>query len=353
MDTLIPIGPDRFDPEAMPVAALVHNERNIVGAFLDHYRAICRPTFVIVDDRSTDGTREFLLEQPDVTLLSPRDRSTYGADKAAWRGEPLDRYCAGRWAIVPDIDEHLIFPRMEERSLDAYIAALESEGAEAVVTLMIDMYADEPLADHVFEPDVEPSLVQRFPLFDGQGPLPHGYMLRRVRRDRAYPTPPVRQSGGMQDRLFAQPFAGLPTWRLRLLDRFSGPDQPIHPGALRRLGQRLAERRLPKGPNRTKLGLVKWRAGMRFGGGAHRLDTEIPVSESIAAFLHFVFTRGRAGLEYYVARGQHTNGAEGYQSVLDNRAAMENSPAIASSRRYEGSRSLDGMIRDVPADRRP
>lgn len=349
MSKLVAAGPDRFDPAAMPVMALVHNEANIAADFLAHYRRICRPSFLIVDDHSDDGTREFLASQPDVSLFSPVDGSTYAADKSVWRSELLDRHCDGHWVIVPDIDEHFVFPSMETRPLDAYIAALEAEGAEAVVTLMIDMYADRPLEDHVYDTSQGTGLAGAFPFFDGPAPAPDGYFMRRARG--RYPTPPVVLSGGMRDRIFTEALKDLPADRLAKLERTSRLDQPINPGLAGRLRRRFADPALRCCSNRTKLGLLKWRAGMAFNGGAHKVDTRLQVSESIAAFLHYIFTRGRAGLEYIAARGQHAGGARGYRETLERGDLLSRSPMAPLSRRYEDSTSLAGLIRDIPGRR--
>ncbi|MFP4274238.1 MAG: glycosyltransferase family 2 protein [Paracoccaceae bacterium] len=143
-------GPDP-DPGAIPVVALAHNEANILPAFLDHYRQLCRPAFLIVDDRSTDTTPDILAAAADVTVFRPVEGSTYARDKAIWRSELLDAWGAGRWCLVPDLDEHFVHPGAERQGFSDYLAQLDAEGAEAVAMLMLDMYADRPLEAHRFE----------------------------------------------------------------------------------------------------------------------------------------------------------------------------------------------------------
>ena len=67
-------------------------------------------------------------------------------------------------------------------------------------------------------------------------------------------------------------------------------------------------------------------------------------TESIAAFLHYKFTRGQAGLEYTAARGQHNKGARGIRKMLERGDVLARSPVWEGTRRYEGPRSLDGLI---------
>ena len=49
------------DSGGMPLVALAHNEANLIAPFLAHYRAMGPVHFVIVDDHSTDGTRDLLM----------------------------------------------------------------------------------------------------------------------------------------------------------------------------------------------------------------------------------------------------------------------------------------------------
>lgn len=354
MPLLEMISAERISPGAMPVVALMHNEMNILPEFLAHYRRICRPAFLIVDDYSTDGGTEYLRAQPDVTLFRPLPGSTYKADKAEWRGALLDRYGAGTWCLVPDLDEHFVWAGMPERTLDSYIRALDAEGADAVATLMLDMYADAPLSAHMHPHGSEMSLAARFPLFDGPGVFPDGYFRRPPSaRSRAFPTPQISFSGGVRNRLFHFDPTGL-TAAQRWAARFVAFDGPVTPGLIDRPGMWIARRLLRgvlKGSlNTTKLGLIRWRAGLRFNGGAHKLSGVVPLSESIAVFLHYPFTRGRVGVEYIAARGQHAEGSRAYASLLEG-GALDRSPAFRQSRRYDGVASLAGLIRDIPPGR--
>ena len=84
-DHLDLIGPDRTADGTVVAIVLVHNEANLLPAFLDHYRAAGASSdgiaFLIVDDRSDDGTADILAAAPDVTVLRPRDNSTYKEHK--------------------------------------------------------------------------------------------------------------------------------------------------------------------------------------------------------------------------------------------------------------------------------
>ena len=143
---------------------LVHNEFNILPQFFDHYRRFGAVQFLAIDDRSTDGSRAYLAAQPDVALFEPQDGTAYKSHKRQWRGEPLDAYGTGRWCIVPDVDEHLIWRGFEDRSFSDLVADLDREGAQGIAGTMVDMYADKPIAEH-FSTDV-PHWSTSFPYFD-------------------------------------------------------------------------------------------------------------------------------------------------------------------------------------------
>jgi hypothetical protein len=103
--------------------AVVKDEQFYIRSFLDHHRRIGVEQFVILDDHSTDGTRELLASQPDcVVVESPY---TYGQeiDLPGAAGERRLRagiafktllprkYLTGRYAVCLDADEYLVLPQ--------------------------------------------------------------------------------------------------------------------------------------------------------------------------------------------------------------------------------------------------
>ena len=126
MNLLTLISDVRITTDSILCVALCHNESNILQDFLEHYRTLGKVSFLIVDDRSTDGSREILLGQSDVTLFEPVDGSTYQEHKRYWRQQLLDYYGQDRWCLVPDIDEHFVYLGMESKPLSSLINDIES-----------------------------------------------------------------------------------------------------------------------------------------------------------------------------------------------------------------------------------
>src|SRR5690606_11798491 len=108
-----------------------------------------------------DGSRAFLEAQRDVIIFEPIKGSSYSRDKRHWRAELLDQFCNGRWVVVPDVDEHLVFRDCETRRLPALITELEREGAEAFHATMVDMYRDQPLDRQIHD---HATLLDSFPM---------------------------------------------------------------------------------------------------------------------------------------------------------------------------------------------
>ncbi len=339
------------DSSGMLCLALAHNEVHILPQFLNHHRSIGVKHFVIVDDHSTDSTGKFLTKQNDVTVYKPVSGSSYKKDKVAWRCDLLDQIADQCWVLLPDIDEHFVYPFMDVCNVDSLIEQIESEGAQALFTVMVDMYADKPLKDHIFKGE---NLIEAFPIFDCPSNPARGYRLLPPARRflKRYPTPPICAYGGVRDRLFFcdnQSSTFLSTW---LLQKFAHFGRPLTPGFYQKIAnsitRKLSIKRFGSNPfSMTKIGLVKWEKGMRLPGGPHALSRKLKLSSATGAFLHFTFTNGIDGIKYVVQRGQHAGGSVIYEKILEKIDLFELSPFCDISRRFTGPDSLIdcGLIR--------
>lgn len=338
------VGAQKVKDGSVACVALTHNEMPILPDFLEHYRSLGSVSFFIVDDCSDDGSREFLMSQPDVTVFEPKPHSTFAQHKREWRAELLDAFAEGQWCLAPDIDEHLVYRNCETRPLSALLDDLDAEGASALHCIMLDMYADLPLADHEYKGN---GLRQAFPLTDG----PDAYlMLPAPRRYRAkYPTPRMLCHGGMRDRVFYRPERKPSGLTAAALAHFAGIDGPLRPGPVRSLGaafaRRMARSFMPKEPFIcTKLTVIRWQKGQQFSGGAHSVQQELRISDHSAALLHFKFARGVSAIEYTAARGQHAGGSVHYRHMLERQEVLRRSPVYSGTVRYTDSSSLGWIL---------
>jgi hypothetical protein len=137
--------------QELVVIAVVRNEQLMLPHFLQHYRQLGVKTFIFIDNASDDGTRERLLEEPDVVLYSADTEYRYSHYGVSWQKTVLGNHCIGKWALLVDADELLVYPGCEAQTLAEYVRGLERDGYDSARVMMIDMYPYGDLADGDFE----------------------------------------------------------------------------------------------------------------------------------------------------------------------------------------------------------
>lgn len=145
-------------------AMVVRNEAVRLPHFLSHHRRLGVQHFLIVDNGSTDGTADYLRDQPDVSLWSTHasyKKSRFGLDWLNWL---LMRHGHGHWCLVLDADELLIYPHWETRPLPALTRWLEGQGADAMPAMMLDLYPEGRLSAQEYRAGDDPLAV--LPWFD-------------------------------------------------------------------------------------------------------------------------------------------------------------------------------------------
>ncbi|MGP9790207.1 glycosyltransferase family 2 protein [Roseinatronobacter sp. NSM] len=123
----------------------IRNERERIDWFLHHYRRLGVGHFLFVDNDSTDGTRQVLLDQADTSVWGSSasyKASRFGMD---WINALMLRYGSGRWCVVADADELLIYPHWETRPLGALADWLDTQGQQSLPAMMLDLYPKGPL----------------------------------------------------------------------------------------------------------------------------------------------------------------------------------------------------------------
>lgn len=163
--------------------------------FLRHYRGLGLEKFIVIDNGSTDGTVECLLDQPDVDLFScagPFQASRFGT---YWCTGLLRSMGTSGWVLQADVDEHLVYDGCERHGLDSLVTQLEMAGRRSLPAMMLDMYPPGPIDGA--SPAPGQRMIDVCPLFDGEG--------YRVTGDAArweVPRNP-RYLGGPRERLFS------------------------------------------------------------------------------------------------------------------------------------------------------
>lgn len=167
---LIPAGaPQPLAPRDLPLVCVVRNAAGTLDAFLAHYRGLGVTRFIILDDRSEDGTVALLDRQGDVDLF--RSNVDFaGSDMGlVWRDKLFDLYGRDRWYLNVDADEFLAYPGSETRPLADFIAALERAGLRRAMAPMLDLYPAGPLREAAFDAGRHAHPLAVSPMIDGDG----------------------------------------------------------------------------------------------------------------------------------------------------------------------------------------
>ena len=133
------------DNECVPtLIVVVKNELDRMKLFMEHYRRLGVRQFIIVDNDSTDGTREYLAKQPG-TRVYLVEEPFQTQKKQAWIEKVLAITGYNRWYIVVDSDELLDYVGSETHSIEELIKHQKKKGKIRLQGYMVDMYSEAPL----------------------------------------------------------------------------------------------------------------------------------------------------------------------------------------------------------------
>ncbi len=257
----------------------VRNGAAYLPLFLQHYRAMGVSRFLVLDDNSEDDTRAYLAKSADVDVHASALDYTGAMRGALWRDALIDRYGRDRWYVMVDVDEFLLFPGCEARSLSSFVDDLERAGRLRSLAPMLDTYPDGPL--ETARLDEAAHVEDVGPLIDGDG----------------YDADVMKYCLGVR----------------------GGPRHRLY-GNFMRL---------------TKFPVIFADARTRLTGASihgpfpHTRNYQAPTS----ALLHLKFTAGSAEeFRRFVRHGQHFGGAQFYRNILET-----NGFGGGSDLRYEGS----------------
>lgn len=120
--------------------ATLRNERIRIPYFLDYYRKLGIDHFILVDNGSDDGSRDYLAAEPDVSLWTTSHgykQSRFGVD---WLTHLQHQYGRDNWCLTVDVDEFLIFPFCDTRPIRALTDWLDSSEVRSFSAMLLDMY---------------------------------------------------------------------------------------------------------------------------------------------------------------------------------------------------------------------
>lgn len=121
---------------------VLKNDLTKIQNYIYHHRKIGVDKFVILDNNSSDGTKEWLLEQDDVFLLNTEDEYTT-CRREAWINRIIAFIGMNRWYLVLDSDELLVYNDYENQNIREVIGYFERNKIIRARALMVDMYAKD------------------------------------------------------------------------------------------------------------------------------------------------------------------------------------------------------------------
>lgn len=163
---------DQIKPGDILLFSTFRNENVRLPYFLQYYRKLGVSHFLMVDNDSDDGGREFLTGQPDVSLWTTKasyKRSRFGVDWLNWLQR---KHGHGHWTLVVDPDELFVYPFCDTRPVRALTDWLDSSGIRSFGAMLLDMYPKGRIDAVNYRPGQDPVEIAAW--FD-----PGNYMIQR------------------------------------------------------------------------------------------------------------------------------------------------------------------------------
>ncbi|BAQ61469.1 hypothetical protein GM3708_1875 [Geminocystis sp. NIES-3708] len=148
------------------VCVVVRNEAPRLPYFLSYYREKGIAKFLIIDNQSTDNTREYLLTQNDVYLWQSNLSFNLANFGSAWFEILLRKYGLNHWCLIVDADELFFYPNAEKITIPELCYKLDCLQKRAFTCVLLDMYSDIPIKDTLYTPGE--NFVEVCPYFDRQ-----------------------------------------------------------------------------------------------------------------------------------------------------------------------------------------
>ena len=140
-------GPERFDlaPGGVVVCTPLWNAAYWLPEWLAHHRELGVAGFAICDTGSSDGTLDYLAQQPDVALFSTSLPFSY---QNAMRALLAERFAHGGWALFSDSDELFDYAGSDRVPIERLTGHLAQHGFTGLPAVMVDLFPQGELGAH-------------------------------------------------------------------------------------------------------------------------------------------------------------------------------------------------------------
>jgi hypothetical protein len=291
---------------------VVRDEMWRLPFFLAYHRWLGVQHFIVIDNRSTDGTTDYVQGERDVScIVAPGSYGGRPAGHKTWLSWALRLAPPKRWNLLLDADELFVGATLQRGSLQSLLRMLDDEGVAIAATSLVDCYpANFPLTYNF-----EPVPWKRIPYFD-RGPYIEWP---------AHTWPVHHLHHGIRERIC------WPHWRWAREVKKVVP-RPLRPSILH-----------DAPPYVIKMPLLKNVSGLVFDS-VHR-SSEAPRSASLYALLHYKFDIDLPNkVDVALRERQHAQGSREYAGY----ARMLSKPRL--DLRHEGSCRFDGVRSLIDAE---
>ena len=151
------------------------NEHVRLPYFLRYYRNLGVNHFFFVDNDSTDGSLDYLADQPDVSVWHTKGsykRSRFGVD---WLNYLCLKHAHGHWVLTVDPDEFFLYPFCDTRPMRALTDWLDASSIKSFSAMLLDMYPKGPINSNPYQRGQDPLEIANW--FD-----PGNYTIQRNKR---------------------------------------------------------------------------------------------------------------------------------------------------------------------------
>ncbi|MBV8359855.1 MAG: glycosyltransferase family 2 protein [Deltaproteobacteria bacterium] len=316
----------------------VRDEISRLPHTIEHHRKLGVTRFLVVDNGSSDGCKEFLLAQPDChvfTTANSHSESGYGAE---WWNALLNEYGANHWCLTVDADEWFVYPGYEKQPLTVLAGYLERSGAQGMFAFLLDMYGSGAIAESTAES--ERSLLDACRYFDRDYTWHRRFYLPGLQGSEF---PPYEVFGGPRLRIMF-PLLHRHYYLLQAMWLIAAYTHLL-------TGKTPLPRALRPAPRLWKIPFLHWRPGTRYEN-VHS-TTPIKLSDTTGALLHFKFLQ-----DFYMRVSAELNRKEQRatgvwaEELGRYRAKLQQDPTFGfrfpGSVEYEGSEQLVrlGLMKD-------
>ncbi|MCD8290906.1 MAG: glycosyltransferase family 2 protein [Prevotella sp.] len=152
-----------INPNDVILICCVKNDLTRIKYVYEWHKKIGVKHFAFLDNGSTDGTFDYLMQLEDIDLFQTHDKYHAGA-KAAWTRKIQNYYGFNRWYLIVDSDELFSYVGMETHSIHDLIEYAEKRHIKRVWSILLDMYAKGQL--YKDDCSQNKSLIDEYSYFD-------------------------------------------------------------------------------------------------------------------------------------------------------------------------------------------